>query len=52
MNSEQAALKATFRGTEQMGAVISPGSTAQEDGKLIIRSMIQQGRGDRSARQR
>ena len=44
MREEQAATRAAFTGTEQMGAVLSPGSTAQEGGRLIIRNMIQQAR--------
>ncbi len=31
-----------FTGTERMGAVIDPGSAVQEEGRLIIRNMIQQ----------
>jgi hypothetical protein len=34
--------KISFTGIEQMGAVVNPGSTAHENGRLIIRGMVQQ----------
>ena len=34
--------KLPFAGTETMGAVMTPGSTTQENGRLIIRGMVQQ----------
>jgi len=34
--------KIPFTGTETLGAIIDPGSTTQENGRLVIRGMVQQ----------
>ncbi len=40
--------KISFTGTEQIGAIMNPGSTTQENGRLIIRGMVQQAQDDTS----
>ncbi len=42
MIMKEASEKIPFTGTERMGAVIDPGSTSQEHGRLIIRNMVQE----------
>ncbi len=42
MITKEETQRTPFTGTERMGAVINPGSTSQEYGRLIIRNMVQE----------
>lgn len=46
MRTKKETHRISFTGTERLGAVINPGSTIQENGRLIIRGMVQQAQDD------
>ena len=48
MDTKKETHKSFFTGIEKMGPVINPGSTTHENGRLVIRGMLQQAQDDGS----
>lgn len=46
MRTKKETHRISFTGIERLGSVINPGSTTQENGRLIIRGMVQQAQDD------